>query len=102
MKKPVIGITMGDAAGVGPEIIVKALTSREVYDMCRPLVIGDMKMLKKPPSKSDQRLLLTRSGIRTRAVLYMERSIVSILNCCLKTCLSERCRLKLETPLSIS
>lgn len=80
---------MGDAAGVGPEIIVKALTSREVYDMCRPLVIGDMKMLKKPPSKSDQRLLLTRSGIRTRAVLYMERSIVSILNCCLKTCLSE-------------
>jgi 4-hydroxythreonine-4-phosphate dehydrogenase len=40
-KRPVIAITMGDAAGVGPEIIVKALISRQIYDMCRPLVVGD-------------------------------------------------------------
>ena len=32
---------MGDAAGVGPEIIVKALISRRIYDMCCPLVVGD-------------------------------------------------------------
>ncbi len=43
--KPIIAITMGDAAGVGPEIIVKALTHREVYDCCRPLVIGDARRL---------------------------------------------------------
>jgi 4-hydroxythreonine-4-phosphate dehydrogenase len=38
---PVIGITMGDATGVGPEIIVKSLTHDVVYQQCRPLVIGD-------------------------------------------------------------
>lgn len=41
MTKPVIGITMGDAAGVGPEIIVKALAGTSVYDYCTPVVIGD-------------------------------------------------------------
>ena len=38
---PVIGITMGDATGVGPEIIVKSLNHDVVYQQCRPLVIGD-------------------------------------------------------------
>jgi 4-hydroxythreonine-4-phosphate dehydrogenase len=41
MEKPILAITMGDAAGVGPEIIVKSLAHREVYEQCRPLVIGD-------------------------------------------------------------
>ncbi len=39
--KPLIGITMGDPAGIGPEIIVKALNKPEIYDKCRPVVIGD-------------------------------------------------------------
>lgn len=43
--RPIIGITMGDAAGVGPEIILKALRSNEVYKMSRPVVIGDAKIL---------------------------------------------------------
>lgn len=43
--KPIIGITMGDAAGIGPEIIVKALAHKELYDNCKPLVIGDAKIL---------------------------------------------------------
>jgi 4-hydroxythreonine-4-phosphate dehydrogenase len=47
MKLPVIGITMGDPAGVGPEVVVKALARGEVYDFCRPLVIGDRKRLDK-------------------------------------------------------
>jgi len=42
---PIVGITMGDAAGVGPEIIVKALIHKEVYNRCRPLVIGDARRL---------------------------------------------------------
>lgn len=41
MQKPLIGVTMGDPFGNGPEIIVKALTDRAVYDRCRPLVVGD-------------------------------------------------------------
>jgi 4-hydroxythreonine-4-phosphate dehydrogenase len=45
--KPIIGITMGDAAGIGPEIIVKSLAKEEVYNLCRPLVIGDAVMLER-------------------------------------------------------
>ncbi|RKQ96926.1 4-hydroxythreonine-4-phosphate dehydrogenase [Kushneria sinocarnis] len=40
-ERPVVGITMGDAAGVGPEIIIKSLAHASVHDLCRPLVIGD-------------------------------------------------------------
>ncbi|MBB6730672.1 4-hydroxythreonine-4-phosphate dehydrogenase PdxA [Cohnella zeiphila] len=43
--RPIIGITMGDAAGVGPEIVVSALRDPRIYELCRPLVIGDLKML---------------------------------------------------------
>ncbi|WP_188456218.1 4-hydroxythreonine-4-phosphate dehydrogenase PdxA [Virgibacillus oceani] len=46
-KKPIIGITMGDAAGVGPEVIVKSLQSEKVYENSHPIVIGDAKMLRR-------------------------------------------------------
>ncbi len=39
--KPLIAITMGDAAGIGPEIIVKTLHLKEIYRICRPLVVGE-------------------------------------------------------------
>lgn len=47
VKRPIIALTMGDAAGIGPEIIVKALTTDDIYKNCKPLVIGDMKMLER-------------------------------------------------------
>ena len=40
IRKPKIGITMGDAAGIGPEIIVKALACKSIYSVCQPIVIG--------------------------------------------------------------
>jgi 4-phospho-D-threonate 3-dehydrogenase / 4-phospho-D-erythronate 3-dehydrogenase len=46
MSRPIIAITMGDAAGVGPEIIMKALGHPKVYERCRPLVIGDAGRLR--------------------------------------------------------
>ncbi|SEI87929.1 4-hydroxythreonine-4-phosphate dehydrogenase [Bhargavaea ginsengi] len=46
-SKPIIGITMGDAAGVGPEIILKSLQHSEMHDICRPVIIGDMSMLER-------------------------------------------------------
>lgn len=36
-----LALTMGDAAGIGPEIIVKALAKAELYEQCLPVVIGD-------------------------------------------------------------
>jgi 4-phospho-D-threonate 3-dehydrogenase / 4-phospho-D-erythronate 3-dehydrogenase len=47
MNRPVIAITMGDAAGVGPEVVVKALAEQEVYDCCCPLVVGDAQRLRR-------------------------------------------------------
>ena len=46
MYRPIIAITMGDAAGVGPEIIMKSLSATDLYERCRPLVIGDAKRLR--------------------------------------------------------
>lgn len=46
MNKPIIGMTMGDPAGVGPEIIVKAMNQKEVYEVSRPLLIGDAAVIR--------------------------------------------------------
>ncbi|MCK5534088.1 4-hydroxythreonine-4-phosphate dehydrogenase PdxA [bacterium] len=45
MKRPIIGITMGDAAGIGPEIIIKALSTAKIYKYCFPIVIGDARVM---------------------------------------------------------
>ncbi|MBQ6657913.1 MAG: 4-hydroxythreonine-4-phosphate dehydrogenase PdxA, partial [Prevotella sp.] len=41
----IIAITMGDPAGIGPEIIIKALSLKETYEKCRPLVTGDANIM---------------------------------------------------------
>ena len=43
--RPLLAITMGDPVGVGPEVTLKALHEREVYDWCRPVVVGDTRIL---------------------------------------------------------
>lgn len=45
-ERPILGITMGDPASIGPEISVKALAKPEIYEKCRPLLIGDAKVMK--------------------------------------------------------
>jgi len=45
-QKALLAITMGDAAGSGPEIITKALADPEVRKLCRPVVIGDAAAMK--------------------------------------------------------
>ncbi|MFL8952721.1 4-hydroxythreonine-4-phosphate dehydrogenase PdxA [Helcococcus kunzii] len=44
MKK-IIGITLGDPAGIGPEITLKAFSKSKLYDNCRPLLIGDKSII---------------------------------------------------------
>lgn len=59
--KPIVGITMGDAAGIGPEVIVKALSHKELYDICRPIVVGDASVMKNA-------LSLVKSNLKVQAV----------------------------------
>ena len=44
-KLPILAITMGDPAGVGPEIIAMSLAQHAPYEICRPLVVGDAAMM---------------------------------------------------------
>jgi 4-hydroxythreonine-4-phosphate dehydrogenase len=57
----VLGITMGDPAGVGPEITAKALARPEVAASCKPVVIGDRSVM-------DATLTLLRSPLQMHAV----------------------------------
>jgi 4-hydroxythreonine-4-phosphate dehydrogenase len=59
--KPIVGITLGDAAGIGPEITIKALSERSLYDYCIPLIIGDPKVAK-------EAIELTKTSFRIREV----------------------------------
>lgn len=43
--KPILGISMGDPAGIGPEICLKALSDASVYERCRPMVAGDATVM---------------------------------------------------------
>jgi len=42
---PIVGITMGDPAGIGPEITVVALAQKLLYDICSPIVFGDASVI---------------------------------------------------------
>ncbi len=60
MNRPVVAITMGDAAGVGPEIVMKGLAHAETYTRCRPLVVGDAVRL-----RTAGRLTASRLAVRS-------------------------------------
>ncbi len=45
-RKPIVGVIMGDPAGIGPEIAVKAILAREIQSLCRPVVIGDARVVR--------------------------------------------------------
>ena len=42
INQPLLAITMGDAAGIGPEVTAKALLEESIYSKCRPFVVGNV------------------------------------------------------------
>jgi 4-hydroxythreonine-4-phosphate dehydrogenase len=56
--RPILALTMGDPVGVGPEIIVRALADAQIYQVCRPLVIGDLPALERARLELDPALTL--------------------------------------------
>ncbi|MFZ3138241.1 MAG: 4-hydroxythreonine-4-phosphate dehydrogenase PdxA [Thermodesulfovibrionales bacterium] len=68
MKK--LAITMGDPGGVGPEIIVKALNSPEVKNLCVPIVIGDASVI-------EEALKLCKSPLSLRIIRSPEEAITT-------------------------
>src|SRR5574337_501138 len=45
--QPFLGLTIGDPAGIGPEILAKAVTQEEVRVACRPLIIGEAGIMRR-------------------------------------------------------
>ncbi|UVT15616.1 MAG: 4-hydroxythreonine-4-phosphate dehydrogenase PdxA [Nitrospira sp.] len=56
---PVLGITMGDPAGIGPEVIAKALSGSHLRNVCRPIVIGSLPIMEQT---------ITDLGLKLRVV----------------------------------
>ncbi|WP_043834934.1 4-hydroxythreonine-4-phosphate dehydrogenase PdxA [Muricoccus aerilatus] len=59
--RPIVAITMGDASGIGPEIIMKALAREDVQAMCRPIVVGDATRLREADA-------ITKTGLTVNAI----------------------------------
>lgn len=55
MKKyrPLLGISVGDPSGIGPEITAKALILPEIYELCRPLAVAETEMMRDAVKFSD-------------------------------------------------
>jgi 4-phospho-D-threonate 3-dehydrogenase / 4-phospho-D-erythronate 3-dehydrogenase len=61
-NRPRIAITMGDAAGIGPEITVKSLADARATEWCVPFVIGDARVLERAMDATGTRLGIRRIG----------------------------------------
>jgi 4-hydroxythreonine-4-phosphate dehydrogenase len=77
MTLPVVGITMGDPAGVGPEVIMKALARADAYAFCRPIVIGDARQLAR--AKSILNLAMNIHSIEKPEQANVERGRVDVI-----------------------
>lgn len=60
-SRPILGISAGDPAGIGAEVAVKALAHPSVYEICRPLLVADLRVM-------EDALRFTGLGLRARKV----------------------------------
>jgi 4-hydroxythreonine-4-phosphate dehydrogenase len=80
--RPLVAVTMGDPAGVGPEVVLGALADRRVRAACRPVVIGDLRVLrqaahglgKRPAIKAVGDLAEVGAEPHTRCVLDLRNA----------------------------
>jgi 4-hydroxythreonine-4-phosphate dehydrogenase len=76
--KPSIAITMGDPAGIGPEIIVKSLANSSIYEQCKPFVIGDREIIQRALSITN--LSLEINSILDPAEMKAEYGTIDLLD----------------------
>lgn len=67
-KLPAIGITIGDPAGIGPEITAKALARKDIYSICNPIVVGDAQVM-------SQAVKITGVKLKVNAIDQVENAI---------------------------
>ena len=76
--RPIIAITMGDASGVGPEVIMRALARADVHAMCRAFVVGDATRLRE--AGEAVHTTLTVDAIKTPAEAHYAAGTVDCID----------------------
>ncbi|MGH7827163.1 MAG: 4-hydroxythreonine-4-phosphate dehydrogenase PdxA [Candidatus Binatia bacterium] len=78
LRKPVVAVTMGDPAGVGPEVILKALADPLIKKACHPLILGDWGVLQRAHDANQNlpEIVCWRSGQPLLPLLQKERAFV--------------------------
>jgi 4-hydroxythreonine-4-phosphate dehydrogenase len=77
MHKPKIGITMGDPAGIGPEIVVKALKSSEIRRKCIPVIFGSYEIISQTAKRYAKNLRI----IKIESLDEIEESKINLFDC---------------------
>ena len=75
-RKPIIAVTMGDPAGIGAEVIVKALADPAIRKAARPLILGDWGVLQRARKKNSPELICWQPGQRLLPLLNHPRAFV--------------------------
>ncbi|MBD5780401.1 4-hydroxythreonine-4-phosphate dehydrogenase PdxA [Pelagicoccus sp. NFK12] len=78
LDKPILAITMGDAAGTGAEIISKAFVEEKLAARCRPLVIGDLQVMQQALGFTDSPLKLR--GVQSVSEAKFEEGTLDVLD----------------------
>jgi len=80
-KKPIIGITMGDPASIGPEIAIKALLTKRLFDICSPVIIGDAAVFNDIVKRLDMQATINPiKSIKDAAFIYGEPDVYDLQN----------------------
>ena len=79
MTKPIIAVTMGDPAGIGPEVTIKALAAPEIRRCCHPVALGNLRVFQKAAQQS-------RSPLRIQEIMDVKqatllRNTIAVVNC---------------------
>jgi 4-hydroxythreonine-4-phosphate dehydrogenase len=85
LSKPIIGVTMGDPAGIGPEVVVKAVTDTRVVRACNPLIFGSYHIIlsaaKKFLKKATIRKTVWAEEVRNSKVRRIQRNGINVIDC---------------------
>ncbi|GEO04388.1 4-hydroxythreonine-4-phosphate dehydrogenase [Adhaeribacter aerolatus] len=80
-NKPIIGITMGDPASIGPEIAIKALLDEKIYAICRPLLVGDAGVFNQTINKLGLKAQInTVSEVQSARFKFGEPDVLDLQN----------------------
>jgi len=77
-RLPVLGLTMGDPAGIGPEVVAKACAMSEVRRVCQPLVIGSLPVMER--TVRSLRLSLRVVGVSGHGDAIGRRGIIPVFD----------------------